>query len=36
MFFKVKGSNINPDLWKENPSFNAYGVGENRLRLAGF
>ena len=35
MFFKVKGSNINPDLQQEN-SCNTYGMGENRLRLAGF
>ena len=35
MFFKVKGSNINPDLRQEN-SCNTCGMGENRLRLAGF
>ena len=35
MFFKVKGSNINPDLGQEN-SCNTYGMGENSLGLAGF
>lgn len=35
MFFRVKGSGVNPDLWQES-SFTAYGVGRISSDLRGF
>lgn len=35
MFFRVKGSDVNPDLWQES-SFTAYGMGRICSDLRGF